>query len=303
MRAIVTGGAGFIGSHLVDYLILRGDEVIVIDDLSTGRIENLNRQAEFYRCDISDCARAGPAFWRGADIVFHLAALPRVPFSFKEPYLTDRVNHVGTLNVLALATSYKIKRMIFSSSSSVYGDQTTFPLKEDMKIDVLSPYALQKYSAEKYCVFLSGVGGCPRTVSLRYFNVYGPRQSDESDYSAVIGIFLKNAREGRISSIYGDGEQSRAFVHVADVVRANILAAESENIVGGEVINIGSTKSYTVNQVAGMIGGKYIYRLPRQGDIRRTETDITKAKELLGWEPKIDLQGGIAELKTLYEII
>lgn len=299
MKAIVTGGAGFIGSILVDYLITRGDQVVVVDDLSTGKIENLNRGAGFYLRDISDYKRAEPAFWGGADVVFHLAALPRVPFSFKEPFLTNRVNLGGTLNVIALATKYKIKRLVFSSSSSIYGNQTVFPLKEDMKIDVLSPYALQKYAAEKYCQFLSGVDGCPATVSLRYFNVYGPRQSDGDAYSTAIGIFLKNAREGRVSPIYGDGEQSRAFVHVADVAIANVLAAESKNIVGGEVINIGSPKSYTINQVTRMIGGEYIHKSPRQGDVRRTEADITKAKKLLGWESAIDLPDGIAELKKL----
>lgn len=299
MRAIVTGGAGFIGSVLVDYLVARGDQVVVVDNLSTGKIENLNRGAEFYRCDISNYKRAKSAFRSGADAIFHLAALPRVPFSFKEPFLTNRVNLGGTLNVIALAAKYKIKRLVFSSSSSIYGDQTVFPLKEDMKIDVLSPYALQKYAAEKYCRFLSGVDGCPATVSLRYFNVYGPRQSDGDAYSTAIGIFFKNAREGRVSPIYGDGEQSRAFVHVADVAIANVLAAESKNIIGGEVINIGSPKSYTINQVARMIGGEYIYKSPRQGDVRRTEADITKAKGLLGWKPAIDLPDGIAELRKL----
>ncbi len=297
MRAIVTGGAGFIGSNLVDYLVARGDKVAVVDNLSTGRIENLNRIAEFYQLDISDYKSTGRAFRRGADVVFHLAALPRVPFSFKEPYLTDQVNHVGTLNVLALATKYKIRRLVFSSSSSVYGNQTVMPLKEDMKIDVLSPYALQKYAAEKYCCFLSGMGDCPATVSLRYFNVYGPRQSDNDTYATVIGIFLKNAHDGRTSVIHGDGEQGRAFTHVADVVRANILAAESKTIIGGEVINIGSTKSYTINQVAGMIGGNYKYGPARRGDVKYSSADITKAKELLNWEPTIDLLEGIAQLK------
>lgn len=303
MRAIVTGGAGFIGSNLVDYLVARGDEVIIVDNLSTGKIENLNRSAEFYRCDISDYKHTGQAFRRGADVVFHLAALPRVSFSFKEPYLTDQVNHIGTLKVLALATKYKIGRMVFSSSSSIYGNQIVFPLKEDMKIDVLSPYALQKYSAEKYCCFLSGVGDCPAVVSLRYFNVYGPRQSDDDACATVIGIFLKSAREGRTSIIHGDGKQSRAFTHVADVVRANILAAESKTIIGGEVINIGSTKSYTINQVAQMIGGEYVHESPRKGDVRHSLADITKAKKLLGWEPAIDLPEGIVELKRLYNVV
>lgn len=303
MKAIVTGGAGFIGSHLVDALIERGDEVLIIDNFSTGKRENINPQARLFECDITDAKEIEKAFRNGADAVFHLAALPRVPFSFEEPLLTNRANLDGTLNVIALAARYKIKRLIFSSSSSVYGDQTAFPLREDMKIDVLSPYALQKYAAEKYCRLLSGTGACPPAVSLRYFNVYGPRQSDGDAYATVIGIFLKNAKLGRVSTIYGDGKQSRAFTHVSDVVRANILAAQSAKIIGGEALNIGATKSYTLNEVAKIIGGRYEYGPPRQGDVRHSLADITRAKELLGWEPAIDLPEGIAELKTLYNIV
>lgn len=312
MRAIVTGGAGFIGSHLVDALIARGDEVIVIDNLSTGKKENVNPKAKLFNRNICsyDAIEGILESCKNVDYVFHLAALPRVPYSIDHPIATNAVNINGTLNVIAMAVKLNVKRLIYSSSSSIYGNQPVSSLREDMPANPLSPYALQKFAAEKYCQMLCEPKKPNRlnsVVCLRYFNVYGPRQSDSDSYSSVIGIFLKNAREGRVSVIHGDGEQSRAFVHVTDVVMANVLAAESKKIVGGEIINIGSPKSYTINQVARMIGGGYVHESPRKGDVRHTEADITKAKELLGWEPKVSLLEGIAELKTelkkLYEIV
>ncbi|MBI2635387.1 MAG: NAD-dependent epimerase/dehydratase family protein [Parcubacteria group bacterium] len=301
MRMIVTGGAGFIGSHLVDALIERGDEVLVIDNFSTGKRENVNPRAEVFQSDISRSMGVGyfnfkPAFsrYQSVDFVFHLAALPKVQYSLSHPKETNNANIDGTLNVIALAIKLNAKRLIYSSSSSIYGNQSILPLKEDMPVDPLSPYALQKFAAERYCQMLF-----KKTVCLRYFNVYGSRQSSGDSYSAVIGTFLRNSKMGAISTIYGDGEQTRDFTWVGDVVRANILAAESAKVGNGEIINIGGGKNYSVNQLAKMIGGLYHYQPARKGESRHTLADISKARELLYWEPTVDLPKGIAELKRL----
>lgn len=304
VKVIVTGGAGFIGSHLVDALIERGDEVIVVDNFSTGKRENVNLKAELIEFDI--CHSSVKSVFKNCeniDYVFHLAALPRVPFSFHYPVETNDVNIRGTLNVIALTVLVNAKRLIYSSSSSIYGNQPILPLGEDMAVNPLSPYALQKFAGEKYCQLLCEPNKPNRlngAVCLRYFNVYGPRQSEST---AVVGIFLENRKQGRCSIINGDGEQTRDFTWVSDVARANILAAESDKVGNGEVINIGGGKNYSINQLARMIGGAYEHGPARPGDLLNTLASITKAKELLDWEPAVSLPEGIAKLKKIYGLI
>lgn len=299
MKAIVTGGAGFIGSHLVDALIERGNEVLVIDNLSTGKRENINPRAMLVELDIRNLdvkSIIKHRYFQNVDFVFHLAALPKVQYSIDHPKETNDVNITGTLNISAIAVLLNAKRLVYSSSSSIYGNQPVLPLKEDMPVNPLSPYALQKFAGERYCQIL-----CKSVaVCLRYFNVYGPRQSDGDSYSAVIGTFLKNRKMGATSVIYGDGEQTRDFTWVDDVVRANILAAESDKVGHGEVINIGGGRNYSINQLAEMIGGSYDYKPERCGESRHTFADISKAKNFLGWEPKFTLEEGIAKLKKIY---
>ncbi len=295
MRVLVTGGAGFIGSHLVDVLIERGDEVKIIDNLLTGKQENLNPKAEFLKLDIRDLDEIRPHFER-MEAVFHLAAWPRIPVSIEKPAETHAINATGTLNVLIAARDAGVKKVIYSASSSVYGNQETLPLSEDMPANPLNPYAVQKYIGELYCRNFSELFGL-KTVSLRYFNVYGPRQHLEGAYAPVMGIFLRQKSRDEILTVTGDGEQTRDFTYVADVVRANILAYSSEKVGGGEVINIGSGKNYSVNAIANFIGGKIAFIPQRPGEIKHTLADITLAKKLLGWEPRVDMEEGIKQCR------
>lgn len=302
MKVIVTGGAGFIGSHLVDALIERDDEVFVIDNFSTGKKENVNPKAMLFEFDIRRIyLKYIFQIFKGIDYIFHLAALPRVQYSVDHPIETNAVNINGTLNVIALAVLLDVKRLIYSSSSSIYGNQPVLPLREDMPANPLSPYALQKFAAERYCQMLCNPGNIRRlngAVCLRYFNVYGPRQSDCDSYSSVIGTFLKNKKAGAASVIYG-GSQTRDFTWVGDVVKANILAAESDKVICGEVINIGGGANYSIDQLSEMIGGSYIHKPAKAGEPLHTLADISKARALLGWEPAITLEEGITELKKL----
>jgi len=238
MRILVTGGAGFIGSHLVDRLIKENHKVVVIDNLTTGKKENVNSQANFHNLDICDFDKIKPLF-ENIDFVFHLAAIPRVPISVEDPVGTSKVNILGTVNVFKAAIEAKVKRVIFASSSSVYGNQEKLPFKEDMEPNPISPYALQKLVGEQFAKLFTKLYGLP-IISLRYFNIYGPRVDFDSDYSLVIGKFLKQKAEGKPLTIFGDGEQTRGFCYVDDVVEANIKAMKSEKLKGGEVINISS---------------------------------------------------------------
>src|SRR4030042_4790610 len=289
-KVLVTGGAGFIGSNLVDALIERGFDVVVIDNLSTGKKENLNPKANFYQLDIRDLDAIKPAF-KEVETVFHLAARPRVPFSIEFPIEAHTINALGTLNVLIASRDAKVKKFIYSSSSSVYGDQEKLPLEEKMIPEPKSPYAFQKLIGEKYCQLFHQLYGLP-TVSLRYFNVYGPRISFEGSYILVLGVFLQQKITGEPLSIEGDGEQSRDFTYIEDVVRANILAMESDRGGEGEVINIGAGNNHTINKIAQLIGGEIIYKPARKGDIRHTLAHNQKAKELLNWEPIIHIEIG-----------
>ena len=296
-KIIVTGGAGFIGSNVVDELVVRGFDVHVIDNLSGGKKEQVNKDATLHVLDITNLESIEKIF-DGAKYVFHLAALPRVQYSIEHPTETQKTNVTGTLNVLMAAHKAGVEKVIYSASSSVYGDQDKMPLEEDMKASPKSPYGLEKYIGELYCRLWNEVYGL-KTVCLRYFNVYGPRQSDEGAYALVIAKFLKQKREGKPLTITGDGEQTRDFTHVRDVVQANMLAMESQNVGAGEVINIGSGKNYSVNNIAELIGGPVEHIAPRL-EPKHTLADILRAKKLLGWQPSVVFEEGIAELKKLY---
>lgn len=293
MRAVVTGGAGFIGSHLVDALLFDGWEVDVIDNLSGGKRERVPAVARFHELDIRDYDAILPVI-SGADIVFHLAALPRVQYSIDEPRETHEVSVNGTFNVFLAARDGKARRVVYSASSSAYGDQPTLPLVETMKPGPASPYGLHKYIGEHYARLFAELYGLP-TVSLRYFNVYGPRLDPEGAYALVIGKFLKQRREGKPLTVTGDGEQTRDFTHVRDVVRANLLAATSARVGKGEVINIGAGKRVSINSLAALFDHP-VEHIPPRNEPHDTEADNRKAKELLGWEPTVQLEEGIAEL-------
>jgi len=292
-KIVVVGGAGFIGSHVTDALVSRGFNVHVIDDLSAGKREYVNEKATLHVVDIVNYEDIAPIIG-SAHAVFHFAALPRVQYSIEHPIETNTVNVGGLLNVLEAARSGGVKRVIYSASSSAYGDQKKMPLTEDMPAEPLSPYGLQKYVGELYCKLFSVVYGL-ETVSLRYFNVYGRRQDPEGAYALVIGKFLKQREEGNPLTITGDGTQTRDFTHVSDVVRANLLAMESEHVGGGETVNIGGGKNYSINEIAGIIGGPMEY-VPARIEPHDTLADTTRAKELLGWEPEVPLPEGIKEL-------
>ncbi|KKS43742.1 MAG: hypothetical protein UV05_C0022G0005 [candidate division CPR1 bacterium GW2011_GWA2_42_17] len=298
-KVVVVGGAGFIGSHLADALVERGYEVKVIDNLSGGKSENLNPKAVFHKADIRNL-EAIKLIIKGAKFVFHLAALPRVQYSIEHPTETSEVNVIGTLNVLVAAKEGGVQRVIYSSSSSVYGDQKIMPLREDMTAYPKSPYGLQKYVGELYCRMWSEVYDL-ETVSLRYFNVYGPRLNPDGAYPLAIGKFLKLRQAGKPLTIWGDGTQTRDFTHVRDVVRANLLAMEIKKVGKGEVINIGAGRSFSVNNMAKLIGGPVVHEPPRI-EPHDTLADNSLAKKLLGWEPEVALEEGIEELKKLWKI-
>jgi len=291
---VVTGGAGFIGSHLVAALLKDGYEVKVVDNLSGGKSEKVPDGAEFFEQDVNDAA-ALTKIMTGAEFVFHLAALPRVQYSIEHPIETNSANVDGTVSVLTAARDAGIKRVIYSASSSAYGDQDVMPLTENLPASPKSPYALQKYIGELYCRLFSEVYGLS-TISLRYFNVYGPGADPNGAYALVIAKFLKQRAENKPITITGDGTQTRDFTHARDVVRANILAALSQKVGKGEVINIGSGHNVSVNRVAELIGGP-VEHVATRLEPHDTLADNSLAKKLLGWEPTVSLEEGIAELK------
>ncbi|MFA6416505.1 MAG: NAD-dependent epimerase/dehydratase family protein [Candidatus Paceibacterota bacterium] len=297
-KVIVVGGAGFIGSNLTDELVSRGLEVHVIDNLSGGKREQVNPKAIFHEVDITDYEIIKPLFV-GADYVFHLAALPRVQYSIEYPRETNEVNVTGTLNVLLAAKEAGVKKVIYSASSSAYGDQPVMPLVETMSAMPKSPYGLQKHIGELYCRIFSEVYNLP-TICLRYFNAYGPRERDEGAYALVIAKFLKQKKEGQKLTITGDGEQRRDFTSVHDIVRANILAMEKDTPNGG-VINVGAGRNFSVNEIAKIIGGEVEY-LPARLEPRTSLANNSKAREILDWVPEVKLEDGIAELKRILEI-
>ncbi len=293
-KILVTGGAGFIGSNLVDELIKQKHKVVIIDNLSTGKKENLNPKAEFYLLDIRQLKKIKPLFI-GVDFVFHLAAFPRVQPSIDDPVTANDINLNGTLNVLVAARDAKVKKVIYSASSSAYGDQTKMPLREDMPAHPLSPYGLQKYIGELYCRLFSDIYNLP-TISFRYFNVYGKRQALEGAYALVIPVFVRQRLAGEPMTITGDGENRRDYTSVVDVVNANILAMQNQKVGKGEVFNIGSGKNFSVNELAKMIGGPTVNIAPRI-EPEETLADYSLAKKILGWQPTVELPIWLEEYK------
>jgi nucleoside-diphosphate-sugar epimerase len=290
---LVTGGGGFIGSHLVEALLDRGYRVRVLDNFTTGRLDRINRSAELIQGDIREGASIASSF-QGVDCVFHTAALPRVPLSIENPLETHMVNVVGTINVLLAARDAAVRRVVFSGSSSVYGDQPRLPLDEEMRPNPLSPYALQKLAGEEYTRLFHRLYGI-ETLTLRYFNVFGPRMATEGAYLTVISAFLQARQEGRPLPIYGDGEQTRDFTHVRDVVRANLLAMDA-TIADGRAINIGQGRSVSVNWIAKQIHGPTVFRPARSGDVRHTQADNGLAEKFLRWQPQVTTEQGLQEL-------
>jgi UDP-glucose 4-epimerase len=296
---LVTGGAGFIGSHLVRALLERGDRVRVIDNFSTGNRSNLSGledDIEVVEGELRSYERVHNAM-RDIELVFHEGALPSVPRSVQDPLTTSAVNVEGTLNVLLAARDHGARRVVFASSSSVYGRQDSLPLVETARPDPISPYGVAKLAAERYCVSFSRVYPL-ETVALRYFNVFGPRQDPRSEYAAVVPRFITELAAGRPAPVYGDGEQRRDFTYVANVVEANLLAGESAKA-NGLALNIATGRSTSVNELAETIGsvvGREAdreYLAARPGDILASWADVTAAREALGWQPRVDLKEGL----------
>lgn len=287
---LVTGGAGFIGSNLVDKLIADGHRVRVIDDLTTGKRENLNPGAEFFELDFTDLDAIRPVF-EGVNGVFHFGARPSVPFSVANPVESTKINVVGTLHVLVAARDAGVKRVIYSASSSAYGTHEP-PHHPDMHPLPLSPYALQKHVGEQFSRQFAELYGL-ETVCLRYFNVYGPRMNDVGAYVPVHTFFARQKKEGKPLTVFGDGEQYRDFTHVSDVVRANIAAMHSPKVGKGEVLNVACGERTTLNRVAEIFGGPREYHPLRPGEIKNSQADISRTKELLDWEPQIKFEDGL----------
>lgn len=297
---LVTGGAGFIGTNLVIQLLDSGHTVRVLDNYAGGKKEErFQKNAEYIEGDIRDMDTLLRVM-QGVDGVFHMAALPRVSDSVEKPKLTHEVNVDGTVNVLLAAKEVGVRRVVFSSSCAAYGEQPreVFPIAEDdVKKNPISPYALHKYIGEQYCKLFSMLYNL-ETVSLVYFNVYGPYMDPDGAYALVVGRFLKQAKAGEPMTICGDGEYYRDYTHVADIAKANILAMESERVGSGETINLGNDNPYSVNDIARLIGKPSIFVDPRPGDVRYISANYSKAKKLLGWEPSIELPEGIVALKA-----
>ena len=265
-----------------------------MDDLSGGVLEKIPSKATFHKVDICDTEELKKIF-AGSSYVFHLAARPRVPYSIDFPQESHRAKADGTLSVLVAARDAKVGRVVYSASSSAYGEQKTMPQPETLQPKPVHPYGLQKLIGEEYSRVFYDIYGL-QTVSLRYFNVYGPKLNPDGAYALVIGIFLKQKQQGNPLTITGDGEQTRDFTHVRDVVRANILAAKSDKVGHGEVINIGAGRNITINYLASLFGGEKRY-IPPRPEAHDSLADITKAKTLLLWQPEVKLEDGIEELK------
>lgn len=298
-RYLVTGGAGFIGSNIVKELAQQRKFVRVLDNCSTGRLSNLSGfmdHVEFINEDIRELSAVREAM-RGIDYVLHQAALPSVGRSIDNPIATNDSNVTGTLNVLVAAREVGVKRLVYAGSSSVYGNTQVLPKREDMPAKPISPYAVSKYTGEQYCRIFFEVYGL-ETVVLRYFNVFGPRQTPNSQYAAVIPIFISSFLNDSPPTIFGDGEQSRDFTFVENVVQANLLACQADGA-AGEVFNIACGKRITVNRLVSMIkeliGSKVEsrYTQERKGDVKHSLADISKAQKILGYEPLVDLEIGL----------
>jgi UDP-glucose 4-epimerase len=311
---LVTGGAGFIGSHVVEELLRRGERVRVLDNFSTGKRENIAQLRGRLAAELPEEEVAARLVViegdvrsyhivreavEGVDYVLHQAALPSVPRSVKDPITTNEVNVVGTLNVLNAAKEAGVKRIVYASSSSIYGDLETLPKTEDMLPKPLSPYAVSKLAGEKYCQVFTRLYGL-ETVCLRYFNVFGPRQDPESQYSAVIPKFIRMMARGERPTVYGDGSQSRDFTYVANVVQANLLACQADaEQASGEVFNIAYGRRVTINELVRVINQLLgtevapVYSEPRLGDVKHSLANIGKARQYLGYAPDTDFAEGL----------
>jgi nucleoside-diphosphate-sugar epimerase len=298
--ALVTGGAGFIGSHIAATLAERGARVRIIDDLSTGHLANIEEiggDIDFVRANLNDDEALRRAL-AGVEVVFHEAAIPSVPRSVEQPRETHEACVEATFALLLAARDAGVRRVVYAASSSAYGDQPTLPKVETMAPDPLSPYAVAKLVGEYYCQVFTRAYGL-ETVALRYFNIFGPRQDPSSQYSGVISRFSSALMRNETPVIYGDGEQSRDFNYVANAVEANLSAAESTSAVG-QVINVANGERITLNELLGIlkrltgrVDAQAEYRPPRVGDVRHSLADITRARELLGYEPRIGLEEGL----------
>ena len=298
MKALVTGGAGFIGSNLVAALLERGDDVRILDNFSTGSRTNLEGlDAEILEGELRSYERVHAAV-RGVDVVFHLGALGSVPRSVQDPLTSSAVNVEGTLNVLLAARDENVRRVVFASSSSIYGSGGDLPRTEQMAPDPISPYGVAKLAAERYCVSFSRVYDQFETVVLRYFNVFGPRQSPRSQYAAVVPLFITRIASGAPIVVYGDGEQSRDFTYVANVVDATLRAADAPGA-SGRIFNVAAGRPASVNDLAVAIGeilGKPVQREeapPRPGDVRDSWADVSAAQRGLGYETQVSLEDGL----------
>jgi nucleoside-diphosphate-sugar epimerase len=300
MPVLVTGGSGFIGSNLVEELLDRGREVKVLDNFSTGRRENLahlSGHIEQIEGDLRSYERVSHAV-RNCEVVFHQGALPSVPRSVQDPMTTNEVNVVGTLNVLLAARDADVRRVVFASSSSIYGDLPGLPRVETLPVGPAAPYAVSKLAAEQYCQVASSVYGL-ETVALRYFNVFGRRQDPMSHYSAVIPRFITALQQGRPPVIYGTGEQSRDFTYISNIVTANFLAADAPGA-AGHVFNVANGESHSLNELAETLAriiGVDVepeYAPRRAGDVAKSWADISKAREILGYEPAVGFEDGLA---------
>jgi len=298
---LVTGGAGFIGSHIAHRLLREGAKVRIVDNLSTGkkeRLRDVERCIEFIEDDITD-RRVCDRTVQGVEYVLHQAAVPSVHRSIQDPVETNRANIIGTLNLLESCREHGVRRLVYAASSSAYGDTQVLPKKEDMAPNPLSPYALQKFIGERYCKLYNDLYGL-ETVSLRYFNVFGPSQDPWSEYSAVIPKFATRLQSGQSLVVYGDGEQSRDFTYIDNVVEANILAIKAPRTAGA-VINIGCGESLTLNRLIRFleeilrVQAVVDYEPPRRGDVRHSLADISLARDVLGYQPKVTVLEGLRQ--------
>ena len=301
MNYVVTGGAGFIGSNIINYLVNEGHTVYVIDDLSSDAHDEFyfNFKAKYYHYSVVDYVMCSDVFNRAKpDFVLHLAAEARIQNCIEDPTKAYETNLMGTLNILALCKKYKVKRLVLSTTSAIYGLKNTGPLHEEMPPDCLNSYSLSKWNAEHACKIYSTMYGVD-TVCLRYFNVYGPNQPKKGPYAPVIGVFSRQKESGQSLTVVGDGEQTRDYIHVYDVVAANMTACHYPELLRGEVYNVGTGKNYSVNWLANKIqpNPSLITHIPaRQGEAKDTIANINKIHSNLGWEPSISLEDWLSNV-------
>jgi len=304
-RYVVTGGAGFIGSHLVEALLTRGESVRIADNFSTGKRENLPPagQVDLIEGDLADPAIAKRAV-EGCDYVLHQAAIPSVPRSVKDPLTSHRANVDASLQVLLAARDAGVRRLVYAGSSSAYGNSAVLPKREDMRPQPLSPYALQKLVAEQYCQLFTRLYGL-ETVTTRYFNVFGPRQDPGSPYSGVISLFTKAFADGTAPVIYGDGKQTRDFTYISDVVAGVLLACHTPNV-GGEVINVAHGGRVSLLELVRSLQTIFckdttpVFQPAREGDVKDSQADIFKARQLLGFNPQVTFEDGLRRTVAWY---